>query len=416
MKETLKPVTALLISVAILLTGNGLQGTLLPIRASLESFSTISIGFIGAAYFLGFTVGCIFGAELVKRVGHIRVFLAMTALASTTALIHSLILYPWVWVILRMLTGFCFAILFVVIESWINDRSTNENRGIIFSTYVMITLSVQAVGQLMIMLYEPTGVELFAITSILITLAAIPIALSTSPAPEIKHTTKFNLKKLYKISPAAIIGCLFIGFANGSFWSLAPIFITTLFSDISYTAWFMVSAVIGGALSQWPIGFLSDKIGRRKVIVIIAFLGVFVASLIILSIQSIDFIGINILGAAWGAVSFPMYAVIVAHANDHADPGDYVAVSSGLLLMYGIGAIIGPLLSSLLMALTNASGLFVYIGAMHLLLALYLSYRIIRRDSSPTDDHISFNDALTATYTASQVYEYEEENTDEQAN
>jgi MFS family permease len=416
MKETLKPVTALLISVAILLTGNGLQGTLLPIRASLESFSTISIGFIGAAYFLGFTVGCIFGAELVKRVGHIRVFLAMTALASTTALIHSLILYPWVWVILRMLTGFCFAILFVVIESWINDRSTNQNRGIIFSTYVMITLTVQAIGQLMIMLYEPTGVELFAITSILITLAAIPIALSTSPAPEIKHTTKFNLKKLYKISPAAIIGCLFIGFANGSFWSLAPIFITTLFSDISYTAWFMVSAVIGGALSQWPIGFLSDKIGRRKVIVIIAFLGVFVASLIILSIQSIDFIGISILGAAWGAVSFPMYAVIVAHANDHADPGDYVAVSSGLLLMYGIGAIIGPLLSSLLMALTNASGLFVYIGAMHLLLALYLSYRIIRRDSSPTDDHISFNDALTATYTASQVYEYEEENTDEQAN
>jgi len=416
MKETLKPVTALLISVAILLTGNGLQGTLLPIRASLESFSTISIGFIGAAYFLGFTVGCIFGAGLVKRVGHIRVFLAMTALASTTALIHSLILYPWVWVILRMLTGFCFAILFVVIESWINDRSTNQNRGIIFSTYVMITLTVQAIGQLMIMLYEPTGVELFAITSILITLAAIPIALSTSPAPEIKHTTKFNLKKLYKISPAAIIGCLFIGFANGSFWSLAPIFITTLFSDISYTAWFMVSAVIGGALSQWPIGFLSDKIGRRKVIVIIAFLGVFVASLIILSIQSIDFIGINILGAAWGAVSFPMYAVIVAHANDHADPGDYVAVSSGLLLMYGIGAIIGPLLSSLLMALTNASGLFVYIGAMHLLLALYLSYRIIRRDSSPTDDHISFNDALTATYTASQVYEYEEENTDEQAN
>ena len=416
MKETLKPVTALLISVAILLTGNGLQGTLLPIRASLESFSTISIGFIGAAYFLGFTVGCIFGAGLVKRVGHIRVFLAMTALASTTALIHSLILYPWVWVILRMLTGFCFAILFVVIESWINDRSTNQNRGIIFSTYVMITLTVQAIGQLMIMLYEPTGVELFAITSILITLAAIPIALSTSPAPEIKHTTKFNLKKLYKISPAAIIGCLFIGFANGSFWSLAPIFITTLFSDISYTAWFMVSAVIGGALSQWPIGFLSDKIGRRKVIVIIAFLGVFVASLIILSIQSIDFIGINILGAAWGAVSFPMYAVIVAHANDHADPGDYVAVSSGLLLMYGIGAIIGPLLSSLLMALTNASGLFVYIGAMHLLLALYLSYRIIRRDSSSTDDHISFNDALTATYTASQVYEYEEENTDEQAN
>ena len=415
MKANLKSVTALLISVAILLTGQGLQGTLLPIRASLEAFSTISVGFIGAAYFLGFTVGCIFGAELVKRVGHIRVFLAMTALASTTALIHSLILYPWIWVLLRMLTGFCFAILYVVIESWINDRSSNQNRGVIFSIYVMITLTVQAFGQLMVLLYEPNGIELFAITSILITLAAIPIALSTTPAPEIKQTTNFNFTKLFKISPAAIIGCLFVGSVNGSFWSLAPIFMTSLFSDISYTVWFMTSTIIGGALSQWPIGFLSDKIGRRKMIVINAFLGVIVASIIISSIQSINFIGINLLGAAWGAVSFPMYTLTVAHANDHADPGDYVLVSSGLLLMFGIGAIIGPLLSSILISLTNASGLFIFTGIMHLLLALYLSYRIIRRSSSPIDDHISFNDALAATYTASQVYEYEEDDIDSQS-
>ena len=415
MKATLKPVTALLISVAILNTGGGLQGTLLPIRASLEAFSTISVGLIGAAYFLGFTIGCIFGAELVKRVGHIRVFLAMTALASTTALIHSLILNPWIWVILRMLTGFCFAILYIVIESWINDRSNNQNRGMIFSIYVMITLTVQALGQLMVLLYEPSGIELFAIISILITLAAIPVALSTSPAPEIKKTANFNLKKLFIISPAAIIGCLFVGSVNGSFWSLAPIFMTSLFSDISYTAWFMTSTIIGGALSQWPIGFLSDKIGRRKMIVLNALSGVFIASLIISSIQSIDFIGINLLGAAWGAVSFPMYTLTVAHANDHADPSDYVLVSSSLLLMFGIGAILGPMLSSILISLTSPSGLFVFTGIMHLLLAIYLSYRIIRRDSSPTNDHISYNDALAATYTASQVYEYEDENIDSQS-
>ena len=415
MKATLKPVTALLISVAILNTGGGLQGTLLPIRASLEAFSTISVGLIGAAYFLGFTIGCIFGAELVKRVGHIRVFLAMTALASTTALIHSLILNPWIWVILRMLTGFCFAILYIVIESWINNRSNNQNRGMIFSIYVMITLTVQALGQLMVLLYEPSGIELFAIISILITLAAIPVALSTSPAPEIKKTANFNLKKLFIISPAAIIGCLFVGSVNGSFWSLAPIFMTSLFSDISYTAWFMTSTIIGGALSQWPIGFLSDKIGRRKMIVLNALSGVFIASLIISSIQSIDFIGINLLGAAWGAVSFPMYTLTVAHANDHADPSDYVLVSSSLLLMFGIGAILGPMLSSILISLTSPSGLFVFTGIMHLLLAIYLSYRIIRRDSSPTNDHISYNDARAATYTASQVYEYEDENIDSQS-
>ena len=415
MKEILKPVTALLISVAILNTGGGLQGTLLPIRASLEAFSTISVGFIGAAYFLGFTIGCIFGAELVKRVGHIRVFLAMTALASTSALIHSLILNPWIWVIFRMLTGFCFAILYIVIESWLNDRSNNQNRGLIFSFYVMITLTVQALGQLMVLLYEPSGIELFAIISILITLAAIPVALSTSPAPEIKKTANFNLKKLFIISPAAIIGCLFVGSINGSFWSLAPIFMTSLFSDISYTAWFMTSTIIGGALSQWPIGFLSDKIGRRKMIVLNALSGVFIASLIISSIQSIDFIGINLLGAAWGAVSFPMYTLTVAHANDNADPSDYVLVSSSLLLMFGIGAILGPMLSSTLISFTNPSGLFVFTGVMHLLLAIYLSYRIIRRDSSPINDHISYSDALTATYTASQVYEYDDEDIDSQS-
>ena len=415
MKEILKPVTALLISVAILNTGGGLQGTLLPIRASLEAFSTISVGFIGAAYFLGFTIGCIFGAELVKRVGHIRVFLAMTALASTSALIHSLILNPWIWVIFRMLTGFCFAILYIVIESWLNDRSNNQNRGLIFSIYVMITLTVQALGQLMVLLYEPSGIELFAIRSILITLAAIPVALSTSPAPEIKKTANFNLKKLFIISPAAIIGCLFVGSINGSFWSLAPIFMTSLFSDISYTAWFMTSTIIGGALSQWPIGFLSDKIGRRKMIVLNALSGVFIASLIISSIQSIDFIGINLLGAAWGAVSFPMYTLTVAHANDNADPSDYVLVSSSLLLMFGIGAILGPMLSSTLISFTNPSGLFVFTGVMHLLLAIYLSYRIIRRDSSPINDHISYSDALTATYTASQVYEYDDEDIDSQS-
>lgn len=415
MKEILKPVTALLISVAILNAGGGLQGTLLPIRASLEAFSTISVGFIGAAYFLGFTIGCIFGAELVKRVGHIRVFLAMTALASTSALIHSLILNPWIWVIFRMLTGFCFAILYIVIESWLNDRSNNQNRGLIFSIYVMITLTVQALGQLMVLLYEPSGIELFAIISILITLAAIPVALSTSPAPEIKKTANFNLKKLFIISPAAIIGCLFVGSVNGSFWSLAPIFMTSLFSDISYTACFMTSTIIGGALSQWPIGFLSDKIGRRKMIVLNALSGVFIASLIISSIQSIDFIGINLLGAAWGAVSFPMYTLTVAHANDNADPSDYVLVSSSLLLMFGIGAILGPMLSSTLISFTNPSGLFVFTGVMHLLLAIYLSYRIIRRDSSPINDHISYSDALTATYTASQVYEYDDEDIDSQS-
>ncbi|MDH3531933.1 MAG: MFS transporter, partial [Gammaproteobacteria bacterium] len=161
MKYALAPVAALLIGVAILMTGAGLQGTLLPVRAALENFSTLAISFIGAAYFLGFTVGCLKGGELVTKVGHVRVFLAMTALASSSPLIHGLILNPIVWGLLRFLTGFCIAVLFVVIESWLNERSNNENRGLVFSTYVMITLTMLAAGQMMTLLYAPQGLELF---------------------------------------------------------------------------------------------------------------------------------------------------------------------------------------------------------------------------------------------------------------
>ena len=412
MREALKPVSALLISVAILLTGQGLQGTLLPIRASVESFSTTSIGLMGAAYFLGFTIGCLLGVYLVKRVGHIRVFLAMTAIASTTALIHALLLFPSIWILMRMLTGFCFAVLFVVIESWVNDRSSNENRGVIFSVYVMITLTVQAVGQFLILLYEPNGVELFAITSILVTLAAIPIALSTSPAPYIDQNTSFDLKKLYKISPAAVIGCLFIGLANGSFWSLAPIFISDVFADISFTAYFMTAVIVGGAIFQWPIGYLSDKIGRRKITIITAAFSATISFLIVSMIDTLNLSGLIITGIFWGGLTFPLYAVTVAHANDNAEPKEFVMVSSSLLLMYGLGAIIGPIISSGLMSYTKSSGLFLFTGIAHLILAIYLSSRVAYRESKPLEEHIPFNDALNATHTASQVYESNEYETE----
>ena len=163
MKNALAPVAALLIGVAILLTGQGLLGTLLPVRAGLEQFSTLAIGIMGAGYFLGFTLGCVKGGELVKRVGHVRVFAAMTALASATPLVHGLLVEPIPWAFFRALTGFCVAVLFIVIESWLNERANNQNRGIVFSTYVMITLTMMAAGQMMTLIYEPGDLQLFAI-------------------------------------------------------------------------------------------------------------------------------------------------------------------------------------------------------------------------------------------------------------
>ena len=407
MKNALAPVAALLIGVSILLAGSGLQGTLLPVRASLEAFSTLAIGTMGAAYFLGFTLGCLKGGQLVKNVGHVRVFLAMTALGSAAPLLHGLILNPLAWGVLRFLTGFCFAVLFVVIESWLNERSTNEDRGVVFSTYVMITLTVMAAGQMMTLLYDPSGLELFIIASVLVSLGAVPVALSRSQTPEIPTETDVNLPRLFKISPSAVFGCLATGLANGAFWAFAPVFTAGLSDDTSLAAWFMTATVFGGALAQWPLGFLSDRIGRRKALSIAAGCGSVVSAAIVSLSGELGFWGINLLGAAWGFFAFPLYSLAVAHANDYAEPSDYVMVSSGLLFVFGSGAILGPFAASAIMAMTSSAGLYILSGVAHLSVALYVLFRIFRRTSAPTDQHITFSDALATAHTASQVYEEE---------
>jgi MFS family permease len=407
MKKALASVAALLLSVSLLLTGQGLMGTFLPVRASLEGFSTVAIATFGAAYFLGFTIGCLKGGELVQRVGHVRVFLAMTALASASPLLHALALSPLAWSLLRLLTGFCLAVLYVVIESWLNESSTNENRGAIFATYAMITLSVLAAGQMMTLLYDPSGMQLFAIASVLVSVAAIPVALSSSPPPELPHTVRVDIRGLFRISPAGTLGCLAAGFANGAFWALAPVFTQGVSENIDLAAWFMTAAVAGGAIAQWPLGALSDQFGRRGMLIAVTAIAAGVGAAMVSMSADASFLGINLLGAAWGGVAFPLYTLAVAHANDHAEPNEYVKVSSGLLLMYGIGATVGPFLASSLMTATNTGSLFLYTFGIHILLTGFVLFRHFIRRGVPADHQIAFGDALAATQTASPVYEEE---------
>lgn len=415
MKNTLAPVAALLISASILLTGQGLQGTLLPVRASLEAFPTFAIGAMGAAYFVGFTLGCLKGGELVRRVGHVRVFLAMSALASASPLVHALVIQPVAWGLLRLVTGFCFAVLYVVIESWLNERSSNETRGIVFSTYAMITLTVFAIGQMLTLLYDPADFELFVIASVLVSIGAVPIALSKAPSPEQPQSASIDIPRLFAISPSGTIGCLAAGLANGAFWSLAPVFTGSVSAGTSLAAWFMTSAVIGGAILQWPIGLLSDKYSRRGTLIAVTIVGCIVGLVLGLYPGEMSFLTVNILGAAWGALAFPLYTVSVAYANDHAEAHEYVTVSSGLLLMYGVGATIGPFIASALMTVLNDGYLFVYAAVIHAVAALYILFRTTQSEVSDIDHPISFSDALAATQTASHIYEEEILQEDEEA-
>ena len=256
---------------AVLLTGNGLLGTLLPIRAQIEKFSTLHIGVLGSAYFLGFAVGCVSAPFVVRRVGHIRSYTAMVCIASSVVLIHALSLNPYVWWLLRFITGFCFAALYMIIESWLNEKSTAANRGVIFSFYSVISMTVITAGQLMISLHNPGDFHLFCFAAILISLAAIPIALTTAKSPAPIEVVKLRLRRLYRSSAVGSTGCLAVGLVNGSFWSVGPVFAQKSGLDISGVAFFMSITVIAGALGQAPLGFMSDRTDRRRIIAFTCF-------------------------------------------------------------------------------------------------------------------------------------------------
>lgn len=407
MLRAIAPVAALLLGAAILLTGQGLQGILLPVRATLEDFSTVAVGFIGGVYSLGFTYGCWKGPALIRRAGHVRVFAAMTAIASASPLLHGLWVNIWSWGVLRFLSGFCFAVLYVVIESWLNERATNENRGIVFSAYILINMTVLAVGQQMLLLDDPLKLSLFAVISVLVSLAAVPVLLSISQAPQQVEDSRFDMRSLYRNSPAGMLGALTAGLANGAFWSLAPLFTTAYTQGVEMTAWFMTAGVLGGAAGQWPLGWLSDKIDRRYVLAGICISGVAIAAAMWLLAPQLSAFGILALGFAWGAIAFPVYSISVAHANDWAEPDTFVQISSGLLLMYGVGAITGPFIASAIMTWTSAGGLYIFTAIAHGLLALYVILRSLRREQAAAEDQTDFSDALASALTASSVYEEE---------
>jgi MFS family permease len=265
-----------------------------------------------------------------------------------------------------------------------------------------------AAGQQMMLLDDPAVMTLFALASVLVSLAAVPVALSTAPTPRQLHgQTRLDIPCLYRTSPAGMLGSLATGLANGSFWALAPVFTISFSTDVSLTAWFMTAAVLGGAASQWPLGAWSDRIDRRYVMAIAAGLAIAVAVAIWFYADRFTHGGLILLGGLWGAAAFPLYSISIAHSNDHAAEDEYVVVSSGLLLMYGVGAVVGPVFSSVAMYWLGSAGLFAFTGVVHLLLCVYLLQRRLRRGTVGAAEHVAFADALTASRTTSQVYEAE---------
>ena len=258
---------SILLSVAFLIMGNGLQLMLLPIRGGIEGFSSLQIGLLGSGYFFGFVLGCAFTPRMIMRVGHIRTFAALVAIASAAALGYPMAVDAIVWVILRMITGFCLAGLYLVVESWLNDQATNETRGVLISTYVTVNFTVITLGQMMVTLFQPSSFMLFSIASVLVSLAAVPIVMTRSSQPPPITIVRFRPLRMFRLSPTGTVAIFLIGLATGSFWSLGPSYASTVSGSVSDAAWFMSAAVLGGAVAQLPAGKISDRIDRRQVII-----------------------------------------------------------------------------------------------------------------------------------------------------
>jgi len=388
--HALRGVAAVLVSVAFLLTGHGLQQTLLPIRGVLEGFSQVEIGLLGSSYFAGYVLGCILVPRLVIRSGHVRTYAALIALAACAALFHAMLVYPVVWMVARAVTGFCLAGLYLVIESWLNERADNRTRGTIMAFYVSINLMMIAAGQMIVPLFDPLSFEQFSIAAIAIALAAIPIVMTTSKHPAPVTLVRLRPRALFRLSPAGFVAIFLIGTSSGAFWSLGPSFGQAIGLSVTDTALFMSLAVLGGALLQYPVGLLSDRVDRRTVII-----GLAVAS-IALGILLGGYLPLHagqrqVLAFLFGAAILPAYTVTAAHVFDFARPEDYVEVSAAMLLLFGLGSILGPLPASTLMEALRPGALFLFMSGVNGVLAVYVGYRLLRREAIPRADKERFN-------------------------
>ncbi|MGB0630333.1 MAG: MFS transporter [Alphaproteobacteria bacterium] len=390
MRSVLFPVSALLLGTALLLLGGGLYATLLAVRGIGEGFSSGTIGFVMGAYYLGFLFGCLGCPRLVRNVGHIRTYAALTAIASAASLSHILLVDAVFWAVLRGIAGFCFAGLYMVIESWLNDRASTESRGQIFAIYMMVNLGALGFGQLLLLTAESSNFVLFCGVSILISLAAVPLSLASSTQPVHGQSSRLTIRRLWQISPLGLVACIGVGLGQGSFWSLTPVLTTEAGLGENGTAIFMTCAIFGGLALQWPIGWVSDRYDRRAVICGVSFVSAGLAATIALLAFRTQPMVFYLFGIAYGGWSFAVYSLAVSHANDSAQKSDIVSLSASLLLAYAVGAVGGPLISGLLMELTDARALYAFVALVFMLIGGFAIYRLIRQPPIPAGDKTSF--------------------------
>jgi len=403
MLVTIRSVFSLLLSYGLLLLANGFFGTLLGVRSKIEGFETEVVGLIMAAYFLGLLQGALRAVNVVAAVGHIRAFAAFASMMSVAALLHVIVVEPVVWCVLRFVSGFCMAGMVLVTESWLNARSTNRTRGQVMALYMVTNYFAAGCGQFLLTVADPARFQLFSVASIIFSLALVPVLLTRASAPNPPRRDPLRLRELWRTSPLGLLGAFCAGLVNASFFSLAPLFALGLDFTIRETSTFMASVIFGGLLLQYPVGHLSDRIDRRTVLAMIA-LATAAACAGIVAVTRWNPAWIYLAGPIYGGLSFTVYSLCAAHANDFAPHDKLVQTSSGLLTAYGLGAFIGPIVAAGFMSRIGPEGLFVMSAMVSVFLGGFAIYRMRRRAAPGEGERSPIITLPGGQFTSGQMY------------
>ncbi len=376
-------VWALLFGIGLLLAGNGLQSSLLGLVAEDSGFSSVMTGFIMTAYFVGFLAGSSASESFISKVGHVRTFAALAALSSAAILVHGLFVEPTIWMLMRFVTGFSFAGLYVVTESWLNRETTSAHRGALLAFYMLVSHLGLASGQALLNTAPSTELTLYVAASVILSLAVLPILLSSAPQPQINiDVERLALRALFRTTPLGTVGCFLAGLGNGIVLGMAAVYARQLGYDIATISTFMAAIMIGGAVFQWPVGKLSDRFDRRQTILGVALVTA-VASI------ALDFADANaatfaLAGFVAGGLTLTLYPLFLSYANDWFTADQMVSAASGLVLVYGAGAMLGPIGTGVLMSIFGPSGFTYYLTALLVGTAGFTAYRIAFTDG-PTE-------------------------------
>ncbi|MFN3217211.1 MAG: MFS transporter [Acidimicrobiales bacterium] len=388
---------ALFCGLALIMVGNGLNGAVLGLRSEAEGFGLGVSGLVMAAYFAGFLVGTSFAEKALRAVGHIRVFAALASTASSAVLVHTVVVDPIVWSVMRFVFGACMAGLYVVVESWLNDLATNATRGRILAIYMVVSMGSLSVGQLLLNVADPSGFSLFVLASVLVSMALVPVTLSASSAPPLVVPEPMNVRALVRVVPSGVFSSFCVGAAMGTLLALGAVYGSAVGMSPARISLFLAAPMAASVLSQWPIGLLADRFPRRAVMIVVAAVATVAAAALLVVPDGSD----AAIAAMFvvGAAGYPLYSLTIAYSNDWLPPEQMMGASAALVRINGIGALVGPLVTAALMAAFDPAAYFVVICVANAMIAVFMGYRAVVRDALPMSrqrDYVAFPARATA--------------------